>query len=415
MRPAIVTESLSKRYALGERRAESLRQLFAAIPRRALAAARRGGAPEPKEVWALRDLDLDVAEGEVLGIVGANGAGKSTLLKILSRITDPTSGRARIRGRVASLLEVGTGFHPELTGRENVFLNGAIIGMRRAEIVARFDEIAAFAGIDRFLDTPVKRYSSGMYMRLAFSVAAHLVSEILLVDEVLAVGDAAFQQKCLGRMESMQRLGRTVIFVSHNMGAVRRLCGRVVWLDQGSITASGPPGEVIARYLAAPDSGRGRCWSPEAGRAGRFRYHAVRIDQDGSENGDALDFSRPIRVAFDYSVEEGLPPGRLAFRLEDASGGVVLSSSSVDADGLRHRPWRIGRSREVCTLPGGWLSPGVYALTISEENDDGSDAIRERILSFRIGADHSPSERDGRQGVLTPILPWSFERPGEPS
>src|SRR5437763_1479946 len=207
--------------------------------------------PRTEEFWALRDINFSVRRGEVVGIIGRNGAGKSTLLKILSRITDPTEGRVKLKGRVASLLEVGTGFHPELTGRENIYLNGAILGMHRAEIRAKFDEIVAFAETEKFLDTPVKRYSSGMYVRLAFSVAAHLEPEILVIDEVLAVGDAEFQKKCLGKMESVARGGRTVLFVSHNMVAVRSLCSRSILLDQGNIIAEGEVGSTIDAYLTS--------------------------------------------------------------------------------------------------------------------------------------------------------------------
>lgn len=231
MNEVIEVENLAKRYHLGR------------------AVGTRRGTAKETEFWALRDVSFTVQRGEVVGIVGRNGAGKSTLLKILSRITEPTSGRARLRGRVASLLEVGTGFHPDLTGRENIFLNGAILGMKRAEIARKFDEIVAFAEIERFLDTPVKRYSSGMYVRLAFAVAAHLEPEILIIDEVLAVGDSAFQKKCLGKMDEVARGGRTVLFVSHNMSAVQSLCSHAVLLEEGRVAAIGEPQPVLARYL----------------------------------------------------------------------------------------------------------------------------------------------------------------------
>ncbi len=247
-RNAVEVEALSKRYFLGEDHAavRNLRETLAAGVQR----IGRGRRPR-EEIWSLKDVNLHIPEGTALGVIGRNGAGKSTLLKILSRITEPTSGVARTRGRVGSLLEVGTGFHPELTGRENIFLNGAILGMPRREIERAFDEIVGFAGVERFLDTPVKRYSSGMYLRLAFSVAAHLEADILLVDEVLAVGDAEFQRKCLGRMASVEREGRTVVFVSHNLDAIVRLCPTCVWLDQGRVVASGPAAEVVDRYLSS--------------------------------------------------------------------------------------------------------------------------------------------------------------------
>ena len=250
---AIRAENLSKKYRIGAREAyKTFREMLidsAVAPFRRL---KNIGKPIPKEeiIWALQDVSFEVKEGEVIGIIGRNGAGKTTLLRILSRITEPTKGRVTLKGRVASLLEVGTGFHPELTGHENIYLNGAILGMDRYEISRKFDEIVAFAEIARFLDTPVKRYSSGMYMRLAFAVAAHLDPEILLIDEVLAVGDAAFQKKCLGKMEDVAKEGRTVLFVSHNMGAVESLCNRAYLLDHGQVVQSGETQNVVSSYLA---------------------------------------------------------------------------------------------------------------------------------------------------------------------
>ena len=252
---AIRVENVSKRYRIGVRDTHrTLREALVNATKRpfqraqALLCASNGRQPE-ETFWALRDVSFEVKQGEVLGIIGRNGAGKSTLLKLLSRITEPTEGRIEGYGRVGSLLEVGTGFHPELTGRENIYLNGAILGMTRAEIQRKFDEIVAFAEIDQFLDTPVKRYSSGMYMRLAFAVAAHLEPEILIVDEVLAVGDSAFQKKCLGKMGDVAKEGRTVLFVSHNMAAIQSLCGRVIWLDRGRVVDEGSAGQVPSRYL----------------------------------------------------------------------------------------------------------------------------------------------------------------------
>ena len=261
-RPIIEVRHLSKRYQLGAIGATSLRE----EARRLWDRARGVPHPDSKEFWALRDVSFDVQPGEVVGVIGRNGAGKSTLLKILSRITEPTGGSAKLRGRVASLLEVGTGFHPELTGRENVFLNGAILGMTRAEVRGKFDEIVAFAEVDQFIDTPVKRYSSGMYVRLAFAVAAHLEPEILIVDEVLAVGDAQFQKKCLGKMEEVSRShGRTILFVSHNLEAIEHLCTSTVYFSQGRLIGAGPPADMLAIYVShsreqtAPAAGRALC------------------------------------------------------------------------------------------------------------------------------------------------------------
>src|SRR5215218_7982476 len=242
---AIEVRELSKRYRLGDRiAADSLREALAGRFRRRRAAAADGGGDAGAEVWSLRDVSFDVAQGEALGVVGRNGAGKSTLLKVLTRITEPTSGVARTRGRVASLLEVGTGFHLELTGRENVFLNGSILGMSRRDIAARFDSIVDFAGVERFIDTPVKRYSSGMYLRLAFAVAAHVEPDVLVVDEILAVGDAEFQRKCLAGMDAARAEGRTLVFVSHDLDAIARLCRRALWMDQGRLRHDGETAEV---------------------------------------------------------------------------------------------------------------------------------------------------------------------------
>ncbi len=256
--PAIRIEGLSKKYLIGHQKRErytALRDVMMHTLRGIGERLRHPLSPnrettDIEEFWALRDIDLEIEQGDRVGIIGRNGAGKSTLLKVLSRITEPTSGRITIEGRIASLLEVGTGFHPELSGRENIYLNGAILGMSRAEIQRKFDEIVAFSGVEKFLDTPVKRYSSGMYVRLAFAVAAHLEPEILVVDEVLAVGDAEFQKKCLGKMEDVAKGGRTVLFVSHNMNAIRNLCGRSVLLSQGRLIEAGPTDEVIEKYAS---------------------------------------------------------------------------------------------------------------------------------------------------------------------
>src|SRR6188508_439786 len=266
MKPIIRVENLSKQYTIGAKTEpySTLRESIVRAARKPIDMVRRNGKAENTKFWALKDVNFDVMPGEVVGIIGRNGAGKSTLLKVHSRITEPTTGRVELYGRVGSLLEVGTGFHPELTGRENIFLNGAILGMRREEISKKFDEIVDFAEIEEFLDTPVKRYSSGMYVRLAFAVAAHLEPEILVVDEVLAVGDAQFQKKCLGKMGEVARGGRTVLFVSHNMSAINRLCSRGVLLDAGRVVFDGPAVNATAAYLhGAGERGAGQEWSPD--------------------------------------------------------------------------------------------------------------------------------------------------------
>src|SRR5271154_7020325 len=279
----IHVEGLGKRYRVGER--ERYFALRDVITRAFTAPFRRNGARKPKDfLWALRDVSLDVKQGEVVGLIGRNGAGKTTLLKLLSRITQPTTGFAEIHGRIGSLLEVGTGFHPELTGRENTFLSGAILGMSRRDITRKFDEIVAFAELEKFIDTPVKHYSSGMYVRLAFAVAAHLEPEILLVDEVLAVGDINFQKKCLGKMGDVARAGRTVVLVSHQLNQIRRLCHRVVWVDDGQIRQDGPAHEVVSAYESAMARGESFNHSDHRGPATKARFLRWEIAKPAGEN-----------------------------------------------------------------------------------------------------------------------------------
>ena len=304
-KPAILVENLGKRYQIGTRQHyQTFRDTlakWASAPYRRL----RGQSvakPKQESFWALKDVTFEVKPGEVIGIIGRNGAGKSTLLKILSRITEPTNGHVRIRGRVGSLLEVGTGFHPELTGRENVFLNGAILGMGKVEIKRKFDEIVAFAEIDQFLDTPVKHYSSGMYMRLAFAVAANLEPEILVVDEVLAVGDSAFQKKCLGKMSDVAAAGRTVLFVSHSLVSVNALCTRAILLHQGNVLKDGNAPDVVGEYVALGRNHTGEVlWmSPDDAPGGdRLRLRGVRIISQGQVTGD-VDITQDVHIEFDY-------------------------------------------------------------------------------------------------------------------
>lgn len=355
---------------------------------------------------ALKDVGFEVAEGESVGIIGKNGAGKSTILKILSRITEPSKGTIKVRGRVSSLLEVGTGFHPELTGRENVYLNGAILGMGQAEVRSKFDEIVGFAQVERFIDTPVKRYSSGMRLRLAFSVAAHLEPDILLVDEVLAVGDAAFQARCLGRLGDVRREGRTVVFVSHDMRAISRLCDRVYWLDDGRIRMNGGASEVIRTYLAegTQDSLR---WTPESSGGSSFSYREVRLEgPNGEPLGDASSASGGLVVVFEYEVTNPIPPGRLALLIIAQDGTTVFGSANTDDETSPDRPWEPGRWTERCRIPGHLLAPGRYLLTISEPDGEGGNLIHEGVLTFSVGRSDSLVLRDGRGGVVAPLLNW---------
>lgn len=373
-----------------------------------------------EEFWALRDLCFEVERGDVVGLIGRNGAGKSTLLKVLSRITEPTTGRIEIHGRVGSLLEVGTGFHPELSGRENIYLNGAILGMKRREIDAKFDPIVEFAELAKFIDTPVKHFSSGMYMRLAFSVAAHLEPEILLVDEVLAVGDAAFQRKCLGKMEDVSREGRTVVFVSHNMGAISRLCRRAILLDAGSILAFGEVRDVVARYSDHVQSSSPVAvqYAPdEAPSSHGLRLLSVRLLQDGEPSQGQVDIAMPLVVRIVY---ETLEPGmRLycGFWLCTTSGIDVLSTlnsrgASTTPDPLWDTPLAPGRYQAECIIPANFLNEEDYCLTITlGETPLQCHLLLRDAVSFK-GYDPGVM-RDNFQcawkGVVRPQLPWRTE------
>ncbi len=353
---AIIVEDLRKRYVINhERPSDTLRDTLARGVKKLGTFWRKNpttGSPSREEFWALRDVSFEVKTGEVVGIIGRNGAGKSTLLKILSRITEPTSGRVTLRGRVASLLEVGTGFHPELSGRENIFLNGAILGMRRAEIRSKFDDIVAFAEVERFLDTPVKYYSSGMYVRLAFAVAAHLEPEILIVDEVLAVGDARFQQKCLGKMHAVADSGRTVLFVSHNLGTIQSLCHRCVLLEQGRVVFTGEPGEAVARYTRA---------GLEAGPASVFAgtEPGVRVDRAECVNGTA-----GPQLEIDLTIRSSAPRKlALEFILNSATSAPVAfaDAGTLNLDQLIACP--AGETQLRWTMDLGPIANGSYLLT----------------------------------------------------
>jgi lipopolysaccharide transport system ATP-binding protein len=327
---AISVHNLSKRYRLAGARArhDTLRDALAGVFRRT-----QHSATQTSDLWALRDVSFEVPEGQAVGIIGRNGAGKSTLLKILSRIVEPTSGGARMRGRVASLLEVGTGFHPELTGRENIYLCGTILGMKRVEIDRHFDEIVAFAEVEQFLDTPVKRYSSGMYVRLAFAVAAHLTPEILIVDEVLAVGDYEFQRRCLGRMNEVAHSGRTVLFVSHNMAAVESLCPRSILLKNGALELEGPTRNVVARYLAAAASTSN--WTVDASteREGTGNARILRVELLEAETAaivSRLLFKQSFKIRIHYDALKLLPDPRFGFAFLSDKGDRVFQSETSE-------------------------------------------------------------------------------------
>lgn len=388
--PVISVRSIGKRYRLGGARLpyKSLRDAIGRSVRRPAA------APADPWIWALRDISFDILEGDVVGIVGRNGAGKSTLLKILSRITEPTTGEAHVHGRVGSLLEVGTGFHPELTGRENIYLNAAILGMRRTEIDRRFDEIVDFAGTERFLETPVKFYSSGMQMRLAFSVAAHIDSEVLLVDEVLAVGDLEFQRKCLGKMQDVSRSGRTVVFVSHNLQAVRTLCETGVLLDQGRVVVQGPIDDVVERYVGLGASAPvGGTLPPEAHlvEPRHFELDAVELlDRVGQPTASLLmdeDFSVRIR----FRVHDVTREYRIGVWIRSSDGTRLVSFLSTDGG----RPHLRALSRQPHSLAvhaRNAFPPGTYSLEIVVKDRFGDyvdhvDGLRFSVEPFAVHVD----------------------------
>lgn len=402
---AIRVEGLSKRYLIGSGASYfSLRESLARVPRRVLGRSRRPSQRD--ELWALRDVSFDVRRDEILGVIGRNGAGKSTLLKILSRITRPTSGRAEVWGRVGSLLEVGTGFHPELTGRENVFLNGAILGMRRAEIERKYDAIVGFAEIDQFLDTPVKHYSSGMYMRLAFAVAAHLETEILLVDEVLAVGDAEFQRKCLGKMEDVHQGGRAVLFVSHNLAAVERVCSRVMVLDHGGVRFLGAPGEAVRAYLASTEGAHSGEWRHPAPVEGRTQIlRAFLCDANGVPN-DNPDCASSFGVVIEFSVGERLRELVLAMAVCNQYQVPVFSTSPGDVGvGV---PLEGGRYRTRVLFPAGFLMPKGFSLIISLYNRWQSFDSHSHIMPFQVQAVASTATATptGRLGDVFAECAW---------
>jgi lipopolysaccharide transport system ATP-binding protein len=362
MRPIIRVENLSKRYRIGGGGAAyaTLRETLAGAVRAPFSRQRRagvGGGDEGQTLWALRDVSFDVRPGEIVGVIGRNGAGKSTLLKILSRITEPTTGRVELYGRAGSLLEVGTGFHPELTGRENIYLNGAILGMGRAEIEKKFDEIVAFAGVERFLETPVKRYSSGMYVRLAFAVAAHLDYEILIVDEVLAVGDAQFQKKCLGKMGDVARGGRTVLLVSHNVGVVNSLCTRALYLTDGRVRAEGPPQRIISEYLSevlenkVHDLERLRF----SGMGERVRFLDISM---ASAEGSNVEFGQPLEFALVVEADEdleGLSIGSSVFNILGNSVGSLITREEFSVRAGERKRLRL-RVSNLGLAPGSYYS-----------------------------------------------------------
>jgi lipopolysaccharide transport system ATP-binding protein len=383
----ITIEGLGKEYRVAHQgarpRYRALRDVLAAGAKRLVEEGRLGGEPEEVETfWALREVCAEIGAGDVVGIIGKNGAGKSTLLKVLSRITEPSEGRVRIRGRIASLLEVGTGFHPELTGRENVFLNGAILGMRKAEITAKFDEIVEFAGVEKFLDTPVKRYSSGMYVRLAFAVAAHLEPEILVVDEVLAVGDAEFQRRCLRKIESIGRSGRTVLFVSHNMAAVKSLTRRGIVLSGGRLVYDGPTDEAIQKYATTLGEGGG---AEEAARWGRGRHTRLVSFAMLGAGGEETRVYEGGEMRFVATIEtDGTAGMSVDVFLADSSRIRIGMASTYQFHG-ETLPREAGTYRVELTVGGVHLASGRYAVEVRTSVANVSwDHSVENALEFEV-------------------------------
>jgi len=418
---AIYLEGLGKQYRIGSRQ-ERYRTLRDSLVGAAAAPFRRvgrllrgqagGGANPDETIWALKDVSLRIRPGETVGIIGRNGAGKSTLLKILSRITEPTEGHADIYGRVGSLLEVGTGFHPELTGRENIALNGAILGMRRREIARKFDEIVAFAEVERFIDTPVKHYSSGMYLRLAFAVAAHLEPEILLVDEVLAVGDAAFQKKCLGKMGDVAKEGRTVLFVSHSMSAILNLCRTACWLDVGRVRQYGAAAEVVQSYLSEGVAGQERDLTRHPGRrkGKHILLQSVRLSEDGTPTATFR-----TAGAFEFAVECAADPQlfphlSLGFAIRDSMETILFANSMTQyTPPAANTTGRCVFRVRIDRLP---LNPGTYSLSLYAGNGVYDADIIDGAILFEVlwntDLDHLLYPPPAYWGPLHIPLVWDF-------
>ncbi len=425
----IRVNGLGKQYQIGAKQArystlrERLSAAFTRPFRRLMPSANQLGTNDRYEtIWALKDVSFEVQEGEVLGVIGRNGVGKSTLLKILSRITEPTEGHAEIRGRVGSLLEVGTGFHSELTGRENIYLNGAILGMKKKEITRKFEEIAAFAEVDKFIDTPVKHYSSGMYMRLAFSVAAHLETEILLVDEVLAVGDAAFQRKCLGKMGEVAKAGRTVLFVSHNMAAVSNFCDRGILLESGRISVAGGITEVVSSYIAQGRASMGECSGAHLeNHPGNniVQIKKIRILSDGVVTGDVR-IDRDTVIEIEYLNRRPGAYLSAGIHLLDQLGNAILATANMASvsstyDEWAGRPYPEGIFKSFCRIPPNFLNEGRYSVTVVILLNNSAVQVRiDQPVSFTV---HETGEMRkefmGKWiGVVRPKLEWHTELQG---
>ena len=428
MTTAISVKNLGKQYKIGAAQQKFQYNMFRDVivdtlmtPVRIFRALRgqgMRGATHTSMLWALKDVSFDLEEGKVLGIVGRNGAGKSTLLKILSRVTEPTIGTVSVRGRVGSLLEVGTGFHPELTGRENIYMNGAILGMRSAEIDSKFDEIVDFSEVSQFIDTPVKRYSSGMYLRLAFAVAAHLEPEILVVDEVLAVGDAEFQRKCLGKMGDVAQQGRTVLFVSHNMSAILRLTQEAIVLKKGQLIKRAPTAEAVDYYLSSGQAESGeRIWGAEDIPAASqpFTPVAIRIKERGGKVVDTVRSTEPVTIEWEYQLDAPVTGLRVGMYLSTMRGEYVFTAFDTD-DASQFEQFgarKAGRYVSRCNIPADFFNEGRYLLGVNAS----SFGVRryfmdENALSFNVDISGAPGTQwpEVRQGSIRPRLDWKIEK-----
>jgi lipopolysaccharide transport system ATP-binding protein len=427
MKPILEIQGVSKQYKLGAsraRKADNFRELLqraASAPLRALTGSKdKTQRAELYAFWALRDISFDVSQGDVVGIIGRNGAGKSTLLKILSRITSPTEGSVKLRGRLASLLEVGTGFHPELTGRENIFLNGAILGMRKTEISRRFDEIVAVAEVEKFLDTPVKHYSSGMYVRLAFAVAAHLDPEILVVDEVLAVGDLTFQKKCLGKMSEVSRGGRTVLFVSHNMAAIENLCTRGVVLQQGKLTFDGKSKEAIQYYLNSLSLQRGSGHIVELNDVGTRRSQVAPLLKRLeflTENEQPLSEGLPVgsllKVKVNFEIPDSTSNFNVGLGFNNIYGQRIFTAHSV-FEPNRWQKERVGPQVLACEIPSFTLTPGEYTVKVwLDLKGSEADAIEDAAKITVLEADFYGTGKVPWNGAIVLKHSWQLEEPAQ--
>jgi lipopolysaccharide transport system ATP-binding protein len=421
MKPIIKVENLSKSYRIGvfNRPHTTFREAFAEAVSRPFKRQHGESKSSNGTLWALKEVNFRVRPGEVVGIIGDNGAGKSTLLKILSKITVPTMGRTEVRGRIGSLLEVGTGFHPDLTGRENIFLNSAILGIKQAEVRRKFDEIIAFSEIERFIDTPVKWYSSGMYLRLAFSVAIHLDAEVLFMDEVLAVGDVAFQQKCLDRMHEIRKEGRTILFVSHNLAAVTRLCKRAIRLERGRLSDDGAAKEIVNKYLQSKGKVTAQKeWLTLSDAPGgeTVRLRRVRVRDEEGQTIESVDIRRPVGIELVYDILQGGKVLLPKIDLYSETGAHLFASFDV-VSSWRQQPRDVGRYVSTVWIPGNFLADGNMEVHVSMTSQSRDNSLNVRVagaVRFQVVDSHDGDSARGDlvgpiSGYIRPLLKWDTD------